>query len=166
MQQITKVVNFRGTETSSTKEVTVIMNHLLGKGQFGSVYLAYDKKDPSKKFAIKCLDKKKYSSPALQKALKNEVGLMLSMNSDYVVRLIDTQSTASSYYLLMEICNGCDLKTLRDVRGKYLPEKEARVIMQQLVRGLMALKEKKIVHRDLKMDNVMLNFKSFPDFYG
>lgn len=47
-----------------------------------------------------------------------------------------------------------------------MPEKVARVIIQQIVKGLMALKEKKIVHRDLKLENVMLNFKSFPDFYA
>jgi serine/threonine protein kinase len=66
---------------------------------------------------------------------------MQIMNSDYVVKLIDTQATANSYYLLLELCNGCDLRCLREQRGKYLPEKEARVVIQQLVRGLYALKE-------------------------
>jgi len=93
---------------------------------------------------------------------------MSSLCSDYVVRLYDTVHTKSSYYLLMELCNGKDLRTLREMRGGYLPEVEARVIIQQLFRGLLALKEKNIVHRDLKLDNVMLNITAatFPDFYG
>jgi serine/threonine protein kinase len=66
---------------------------------------------------------------------------MQIMNSDYVVKLIDTQATANSYYLLLELCNGCDLRSLREQRGRFLPEKEARVVIQQLVRGLYALKE-------------------------
>jgi serine/threonine protein kinase len=63
------------------------------------------------------------------KALKREVGLMQKLSSDYVVNLVDTVSTTNSYYLLLELCNGCDLTTLRAQRGGYLPEKEARVII-------------------------------------
>ena len=90
---------------------------------------------------------------------------MSKMQSDYVVKFIDITTTASSYYLLLELCNGGDLTTLRKQRGGYLPEKEARVVIQQLIRGLYALKEENIVHRDLKLDNVMLNFnKNFPHY--
>ena len=83
-----------------------------------------------------------------------------------MVKLIDKSESATSYYLLLELCNGGDLQGLRELRGGYLPEKEARVILQQLVRGMCALKEQNVVHRDLKLENVMLNFSSFPDYFG
>jgi serine/threonine protein kinase len=51
------------------------------------------------------------------------------MQSNYVVKLIDVTTTASSYYLLLELCNGGNLETLRKQRNGYLPEKEARVII-------------------------------------
>lgn len=45
--------------------MVLILNHELGKGAYGTVYLGYDKRDPSKTFAVKALDRKKYSTPKL-----------------------------------------------------------------------------------------------------
>ena len=112
------------------------------------------------------MSRSKYSTPYLKQALYKEIRLMKSLNSDYVVKLYDTVTTAGSHYLLMELCNGSNLTTLRKMRGGYLPEIVARVIIQQLVKGLKALNGKNIIHRDLKLDNVLVNMKTFPDFYG
>ena len=95
-------------------------------------------------------------------ALKNEVAIMADIRSDYVVKLTDGTKTANNIYLAMELCNGGDLDGLRKARGMYLPELEARVILQQVVKGLMVIKQKNVIHRDLKLPNVLINFKEMP----
>lgn len=62
--------------------------------------------------------------------MKNECDCMKMVNSENVIKLIDVNNTTKNYYLLLELCNGCDLNVLREKRGKFLPEIEARVIIQ------------------------------------
>ena len=61
------------------------------------------------------------------------------------------------YYLPLQFCNGGPLNEFVEVRGS-LTEFEAQVIMRQLVRGLVDIHQLKIIHRDLKSENVMLHF--------
>jgi serine/threonine protein kinase len=63
----------------------------------------------------------------------------------------------------MELCNGGDLDNLKKVRGGYLPEIEARIILQQMVKGLAVIKDKNVIHRDLKLANILVHFKEFKD---
>jgi len=47
-------------------------------------------------------------------------------------------------------------------RSGYLKEEEARLILRQIVAGLAAIKEKGVMHRDLKLSNILINFKNLP----
>lgn len=88
---------------------------------------------------------------------------MAEIRSPYVVALRDATKTASNYYLAMELCNGGDLEGYRKARGGYLHEQEARLILRQIMKGIAAIKEKDVMHRDLKLPNVMLNFAELPE---
>ena len=54
----------------------------------------------------------------------------------------------------MEFCNGGSLWYFIEMRGGKLDEKEAHYILKQLVNGLQAQNDKKVMHRDLKLENV------------
>jgi serine/threonine protein kinase len=58
----------------------------------------------------------------------------------------------------MEYCNGGDLDNFRNQRGGFLRESEARLILCQILKGIAAIKDKDVMHRDLKLPNVMLHF--------
>ena len=58
----------------------------------------------------------------------------------------------------MEFCNGGDVGGLLQQRNGYLPEQEARLILKQLVQGLLAIRKQNVIHRDLKLNNIMMNF--------
>ena len=62
----------------------------------------------------------------------------------------------------MELCNGGDLENYVKQRGGYLEEQEARLILCQIVEGLAALKSKDVMHRDLKLANIMMHFSLLP----
>ena len=83
---------------------------------------------------------------------------MSEIQSNYVVQLKEATKTPNNYYLAMELCNGGDLDNYRKVRGGFLKEKEARLILRQIMLGIAAIKEKEVMHRDLKLPNVMLHF--------
>lgn len=83
---------------------------------------------------------------------------MAEVKSPYVIALKDVTKTHSNYYLAMELCNGGDLDNYRKARGGYLEEPEARLILRQILKGVAAIKQKNVMHRDLKLPNIMLHF--------
>ena len=58
---------------------------------------------------------------------------------------------------MMEFCNGGDLEGYIKAKGGYLPEQEIRVILRQIVCGLQATRLKNVMHRDLKLPNILIN---------
>ena len=87
---------------------------------------------------------------------------MADIRSPYVVALNNATKTAGHFYLVMELCNGGDLSNFVKQRGGYLREEEARLILRQIVLGLAAIKNKEVMHRDLKLPNIMLHFADQP----
>lgn len=88
----------------------------------------------------------------------NEIAILSQINSPNVVRLKDSTRTASNFYLALELCNGGDLNTFVRARGGSLSEQETRIVFRRVVQGMAAIKEQDVVHRDLKLDNIMLHF--------
>ena len=58
----------------------------------------------------------------------------------------------------MEHCNGGDVDGFIKARSGHLPELDARLILKQLVSGLLAIRAQNVIHRDLKLSNVLMNF--------
>ncbi|MDR3547286.1 MAG: protein kinase, partial [Candidatus Pacebacteria bacterium] len=107
------------------------------------------------KFAVKQIMKDKLTKEQLR-SLKDEVKIMLALKSEHVVRLYATMQTKTHYYLVMEYCGGGDLDRLQ---GKKLSERIVQRIVHQLGKGLKVLFDNGIVHRDLKLSNLLLSSK-------
>jgi serine/threonine-protein kinase ULK2 len=88
----------------------------------------------------------------------NEIAILSQINSPNVVRLKDSTRTSSNFYLALELCNGGDLNTFVRARGGSLSEQETRIVFRRVVQGMAAIKEQDVVHRDLKLENIMLHF--------
>jgi serine/threonine protein kinase len=63
--------------------------------------------------------------------------------------------------MFVEFCNGKDLRNLLEIKGNKLDEKLVRKITKQIVDGLCHLNKQGTVHRDLKLDNIMINFPEY-----
>jgi serine/threonine protein kinase len=73
-----------------------------------------------------------------------------------VVKLFSFWQTDTSLYFLMEYCNGGDMFDY--VRHhKTVPELDAARYMFQMARALDFLASKRIIYRDLKLENVLIN---------
>lgn len=86
----------------------------------------------------------------------NEVRLHWGLKHPTVVELLDFFEDARFVYLVLELCGGGDLyRRLRD--GGPLGEGDAAAYMGQLLAGLAYLHERGVMHRDLKLSNLLLS---------
>ena len=95
--------------------------------------------------------------------VETEIKISSMLTSEYCIRYYKTIETAENLYLILEYANSFDLETLVEQRGS-LRQDEARIVMRQLVLGLKDLQSQQIVHRDLKLANVLLHFPYLEDF--
>ena len=139
---------------------------LLGKGTMGEVYLS-TKKDSKELYATKKLDKKTADRPQVKKYFINEIKILRELKHNKIIRLIDLKQTPSHYYIVMEYCNGGSLLTClrkyKELYKKSFSEEIVQFLMRQIVRGLKYIHDHKIVHRDIKLDNILVKFYAEDD---
>lgn len=128
---------------------------MLGKGSFGKVYMA-SQVLTNRVVAIKCLDKKAVKEESRKNKILHEL-LMFKSLSDHpnVVQIYEVFENKKYFFFVMEYASGGDLLQLMK-RKCRLSESYARGIFIQLVRGLRHIHGKKILHRDIKLDNILL----------
>lgn len=88
---------------------------------------------------------------------------MAEIDSPHVVKLLECTKTENNYYLALEYCNGGNLQNYVIARGGRLVEEEARVIFRQIISGMAAIKAKEVIHRDLKLPNILCHFTDCQD---
>ena len=141
----------------------LILTKSLGKGAFGEVFLT-QMEGRNELFATKRLDRAYCEREDNIKRLANEIKVMQKVNHPNLVKLVDLKKTKSHNYLVMEFCNGGDLTgCLRKFMAKYrrpFSEEIVQYLMRQIVSGLDALHSRNILHRDLKLDNILVCFSS------
>jgi len=125
----------------------------LGEGTFGEVFEA--RKD-DKIYAMKRINKNNLSKDD-QRRLSNEIRILKKVKHQNLVKLEDLQKTKNNYYLIYELCNGGDLEKFVEKFG-YLKENTVRSMTKQIVDAYMTLLRDEIIHRDLKLANILLQF--------
>jgi len=126
----------------------------LGKGAFSVVKLAINKKT-QEKVAVKIIDKKAASSPADDKRLQTEVEILKKVKHPNMVCLKDMYDSPEKLYLIMELVTGGELFDKIVEKGQY-SEKDASVIIKNLLSAVEYLHSQNIAHRDLKPENLLL----------
>ena len=135
---------------------------LLDKGGFAEVYLAKDITN-NKLLALKKIDEKKLSNKE-KDYLNNEIKILKLFNHINILKLYYVLKTKNNKntILALEYCNGGSiLKNLNDYMyryGKPFPEKLVQKLMKQILIGVKALHDKGIIHRDLKLNNILLHY--------
>ena len=139
---------------------------IIGKGSFGEVYLT-SKSNSSDFFATKIIKKSIAESAKVKKYFHNELKILKEIKHKNIMKLIEIKQTSENYYLVCELCNG---GSLRQCLNKYLKmyrkpysEEITQHLMRQIVEALKYLHGKRIMHRDLKLDNILVNFKDKND---
>jgi calcium-dependent protein kinase len=123
----------------------------LGSGSFGNVYLAQNRYT-KEKVAMKII--KKANKDLLSDGeIKDEIDILKTLEHPDIVRIIESFNTKDSYVLVTEYCEGGELY---DQVKNQLSETQIAVIFKQLLSGLAYLHSNNIVHRDLKLENILI----------
>ncbi|KYB28375.1 MAP/microtubule affinity-regulating kinase 3-like Protein [Tribolium castaneum] len=126
----------------------------IGKGNFAKVKLA--KHVPTgKEVAIKIIDKTQLNPSSLQKLFR-EVRIMKMLDHPNIVKLFQVIETDKTLYLVMEYASGGEVFDYLVLHGR-MKEKEARSKFRQIVSAVQYCHQKRIIHRDLKAENLLLD---------
>ena len=94
------------------------------------------------------------------KALRNEITILKKIDHPNVIKLYDVIEDKKSIMLAMEYIPGGSLKDyLKRKSNKKISEVEARKYFGQIIDALRYLHWKQIYHRDLKLENILLDYK-------
>ncbi|NP_001424298.1 MAP/microtubule affinity-regulating kinase 3 isoform l [Homo sapiens] len=105
--------------------------------------------------AIKIIDKTQLNPTSLQKLFR-EVRIMKILNHPNIVKLFEVIETEKTLYLIMEYASGGEVFDYLVAHGR-MKEKEARSKFRQIVSAVQYCHQKRIVHRDLKAENLLLD---------
>ena len=130
----------------------------LGQGAFGAAYKVLNVEDNSI-YVIKKILLKNAKEEEI-KEIKNEADILASLDSENIVKFYDSFIDNDLFNIIMEYCDGLDL-------GKYINDhkKSNELIKKDIIyhiifeicNGLKEIHSKKLIHRDLKPDNIFLN---------
>ena len=124
----------------------------LGSGSYGSVYKAKNL-IMDNIVAIKAIEKVQ-DNMVDDLEIKNEIDILKSLSHPNIVKIYEFFDTALYYYLVTEYCKKGELFSY--ITNEY-NEKQLSVLFYQVFSGLCYLHEKKILHRDLKLENLMIS---------
>ena len=128
----------------------------LGSGAFGKVVLGKHilTNEP---VAIKILDKMILShTPDDYQSVRQEINILKSVKHKHIVQLYDVLQTPRHIFIIMEYCEGKDLLDYILTKSK-LSEEESLKYFHQLINALFYLHSQNIAHRDIKIDNMLLD---------
>ena len=124
----------------------------LGSGSYGSVYQAKNIVMDNI-VAIKVIEKVQ-DNMVDDLEIKNEINILKSLSHPNIVKIYEFFDTVLYYYIVTEYCKKGELFSY--IKNKY-SEKQLAVLFYQVFSGLCYLHEKKILHRDLKLENLMVS---------
>lgn len=96
--------------------------------------------------------------------IQNEIRILKKIKNNNIINLYNTFQNKDCIYLFLEYCNGGTIKENLDKylnkTGKPFPEKYIQHLMKQILLGVKYLHDNGIIHRDLKLNNILLKYKN------
>mmetsp|Transcript_21948 Transcript_21948/g.40066 ORF Transcript_21948/g.40066 Transcript_21948/m.40066 type:complete len:480 (-) Transcript_21948:22-1461(-) len=148
--------HFEGSRTCP--QTTIEFYRLLkpiGRGAYSKVILATHKLCDLP-VAIKAIAKERLESDAVRKRVFQEVMVLKKIQHPRVVKVLEVYEAEKHMLIVLEHMAGGDLQQFLKTKGR-VTEGEGRQIFRQIVEGVSAVHSRRILHRDLKLDNILLD---------
>lgn len=132
------------------------VSRTLGQGAYATVRLCLDKRDQIK-YAVKIYEKYKLTDPMKKKAAQREITVLKRLEHPGIISLHDLIDTPKQIYIVTDYIKGISLQQYsKSVPNRVIREHTARRIFKQVIEGVAYLHSNNIVHRDLKLDNILV----------
>lgn len=125
----------------------------LGKGTYGKVKKAVERS--GKMVAIKSIKKENIKDEQDLTHIRREIEIMSSLNHPYIVSIYEVFENKDKIVIVMEYASRGDL--FEYISERQISEKEARHFFRQIVSAVHYCHRNGIVHRDLKLENILLD---------
>ena len=127
---------------------------LLGTGSFGSVYEA--KNTIFQNIVAMKVINKDPNNELDEQEIRNEIDILKKLSHPNIVKIYEFYVSNSHYYIVTEFCRDGELFSY--IKNKY-SERQLAVLFYQVFSGLWYLHDNKILHRDIKLENIMISQK-------
>ena len=105
--------------------------------------------------AGKIIDKSTLCKSRTMKKLLYEISIHKSLNHPNIVKFLDFFEDAKNVYIILELCEDGNLND-HFKKSKTLKESEVRMYTRQMISALKYCHDRNIIHRDLKLGNLLL----------
>jgi len=149
---------FKASEAPSARKKVVgnfILHEMLGQGGFGSVIKGVHS-ETGEFAAVKFVPKSSFRQISDLQRVFQEIQAMRNLKHPNVIRILDVADHPDSICFIMEFAAGGELRGYVE-RMSFLSEEESRNFFKQIVRAVHYIHSKKIIHRDLKLENILLD---------
>ena len=134
---------------------------------FGKVHLT-EKEGDQKKYATIVIERNALEkNEEVKRYYRTDLLFLKNLQHPNIIKLIDIKKSKKNYYIIMELCNGGKLskalEKYKEKNGKAFPEELVQHFMRQIIDAFKYLHEKKIIHRNINLYNILLNFENEED---
>ncbi|KAI8646156.1 kinase-like domain-containing protein [Parasitella parasitica] len=127
----------------------------LGVGEFGKVKLGRHI-ETGQIVAVKLVKKQNIDTSSQLEKIRMEIDILKTLNHPYIVKLLSVNETDANIGMVLEYAQGGELFEYI-FKQRYLKEEEACRLFSQLISSVCYMHQKNIVHRDLKLENILLD---------
>ena len=138
----------------------------IGKGATGKVWLSVDERK-NELLAIKAIPNEYLKKEDGKVRIKSELQNLHKLKHKNIIQIKGYENTKNNTYIALEYCNGGNLheyqKFYQKTTKTTLNELYIQKIMKQITAGLEYMHLNKIIHRDIKLENILINFDKYPN---
>ena len=131
---------------------------LIGQGAFGKVNIGLNVLT-GRIVAVKSFIKDELKNSQNMAKILYETNLMRKLNHPNITKILETFEDDKFILIIMEYINGGNLFSFVKKRRK-LSEKISKCLFRQIIQGIQHIHSKKIVHRDIKLENILIDLNN------
>ena len=144
----------------------IILTKSLGKGSYSEVFLT-SKIGSDEVYAARKMERSYAENPENKRRILNEISIIKKYKHPNIIRFVETKKTKSHFYIVTEYINGGNLyENLKKYNSAYqtpFTEEIVKYLIRQILSAVDYLHSNNIIHYDLKLKNILLNFPTKSD---
>ena len=148
-------------ELKTNPEKNYKMEKYLGNRIYSSVYIVSNKLTGENR-VMKIIDKSKIYTEESEKKIANELSILQKMDHPNILKIFEFYTTPKTYNLIIELCTGGKIFEELTEKGT-LNEKSVAYIIYQLLSAINYCHKMKIIHRNLKPENILISKREKDD---